>query len=266
MTNELFIKTSIASNQLEKRQRIIYAAISGFIAGTICAVVSSFINVWVYPDLPIYISWTGVFGLWALWAGAGCVLAGVAAISSEGWSSIILAAFLMAATALIFTSVSEMTNLLIGMVILIALALPFTAIFAPVAYVFFWLSRRFMEARLLTGRERSKILVVNILVIILLGLLPGLYSKFNARTEQAVRLTHDLLQGSAQTLPPSLVKTEGFMEHRNQAYTLSQIPSVNSTEGVDVTAHYEDGYGILCTVILYPGSEPRVNPCKGLLP
>jgi hypothetical protein len=266
MTNKPFAKTSNLSSQMEKRQRILYAAISGFLAGTICALVSNFINVWLYPDLPIYVSWPAVLVSWALWAGAGCVLAGVAATSSDGWSGIVLAAFLMAATALIFTSVQEMNNLLIGIIILLGLALPFAAIFAPVAYIFFWLSRRFMEARLLNGRERSKILVVNILVIILLGVLPGLYSKLNARTELAVRLTHDLLQGGTQAVPAQLVETEGFMEHRDQAYTLSQAPSVSSTEGVDVTAHYEDGYGILCAVILYPGSEPRVNPCKGLLP
>jgi hypothetical protein len=266
MTNELFIKTSNASNQLEKRQRITYAAISGFIAGTICAVVSSFINVWLYPDLPIYISWPGVCGLWALWAGAGGVLAGVAAISSEGWSSIILSAFLMATTALIFNFVQGTANFFLTVLILLGLALPFTAILTPVAYVFFWLSRRFMEARLLTGWERSKILIVNLFVIIGVGFLPGLYSKFDPRAEQAVRMTHDLLQEGTQTVPTPLTKTEGFTEHRHQAYTLSQVESVYSTAGVDVTAHYEDGYSLLCTVILYPGSEPRISPCKGRAP
>ncbi len=267
MTNELFIKTSNVSNQLEKRQRIIYAVISGFIAGTICALVSSFINVWLYAELPIYISWPKVFGLWVLWAGAACVLAGVAAISSEGWSSILLAAFVMAATVLILNFVGDMSNLFLYILILLGLSLPFTALLAPVAYIFFWLSRRFMEARLLTGWERSKILIVNIFVIILVGLLPGLYSKFNPRAEQAVHLTHDLLQEGAQVVPTPLTKTEGFTEHKDQPYTLSQVvPSVYSTVGVDVTAHYEDGYSILCTVILYPGEEPRISPCKGLLP
>jgi hypothetical protein len=266
MTNELFVKSSSETRQLEKRQRILYAAISGFVVGTIAALASSFINVLVYPDLPIHTSWPQFFGLWALWAGVGAVLAGVAAISSEGWSTILLSAFLMATTVLVVNFVQGINSIFLNMLVLMGLALPFTAILTPVAYIFFWLARRFMEARLLTGVERSKIMAINILVIILVGLLPGLYSKFNVRAEQAIYIVHDMLQEGRQSVPVPLTKTEGFAEHRDQPYTLSQVKSVFSTVGIDVTAHYEDGYQILCTVILYSGSEPRMNPCKRISP
>jgi hypothetical protein len=266
MTNELFIKSSSETRQLEKRQRILYGVISGFIVGTIAALASSFINVLVYLDLPIHTSWPQFLGVWVLWAGAGAVLAGVAAVSSEGWSTILLSAFLMATTILVVNFVQGIDSIFLNMLVLLGLALPFTAILTPVAYIFFWLARRFKKSRILTGRERSKIMIINVLVIILVGLLPGLYSKFNARAEQAVYMVHDMLQEGRQSVPVPLTKTEGFAEHKDQPYTLSQAKSVFSTVGIDVTAHYDDGYQILCTVIMYSGSEPRMNPCKGYLP
>jgi len=266
MTNELFIKPSSEARQLEKRQRILYAVLCGFVAGTSAALASSFVNLVLYPDLPIYISWPQVLGVWALWTGAGAALAGVAAISSEGWSSILLSALLMAVTVLIVNFVQGINNLFLNMLVLMGLALPFTAILTPVSYIFFWLARRFMEARLLTGRERSRIVIVNVLVILVVGLLPGLYSKFNGRAEKAVYMVHEMLQEGGQFVPVPLTKTEGFIEHRDQSYTLSQEKSVFSTVGIDVTVHYDDGYEILCTVILYSDSEPRMNPCKGFSP
>jgi hypothetical protein len=124
-----------------------------------------------------------------------------------------------------------------------------------------------MEARLLSGRERSKILLGNVIVIVLLGLLAGLYSKYDGRAQRAVSLVHEMLQDRSDSIPVPLTRTEGFTEHRGQPYTLSQVDSVYSTVGVDVTAHYEDGYRVMCTVIQYEeDQEPRMNPCKGYLP
>ena len=93
----------------------------------------------------------------------------------------------------------------------------------------------------------------------------------DTRAEQGVRLVHGLLQDAVQVsslnaVNKALLKTEGLAEHKEQSYALSQTPSVYSTVGVDVVAHYKDGYTILCTVILYPGSDPYISPCKGTLP
>lgn len=271
MNNYLFPPSTNLSNQAEKKRRIIYGAISGFAVGTICAVVSTFINTWLYPDLPIYMSWMGAFQLWLLWAGMGCILAGVAAFSAEGWFSILLSAFLMTLTTLILNFIKGSDGLLLNLVILIGLAIPFTAALMPLAYIFFWLSRRFVQAENPKELNRWKIRLVNGLVIVFLGFLPGIYARFNVRAEKGMHLIHDVLQEGAQassvdTYPISLRKTEGYGEHKDQSYTLSQRPSSYSTVGVDVTAHFEDGYEIKCTVILYTTKDPNISPCKGITP
>jgi hypothetical protein len=68
-------------------------------------------------------------------------------------------------------------------------------------------------------------------------------------------------QASAPAAYPLQLKTEGYTEHKDQAYTLSQKPSDSSTVGVDVTAHFEDGYELMCTVVLYNLDDPKIRPC-----
>lgn len=270
--NYLFPPSNNIPNQEERKRRVLYGALSGFLVGTICILVNTFINSWLYPDLPIYMSWPDAFKLWVLWALLGAVLAGVSALSSEGWFSILLSAFLMTLTVLMTNfRVNDLSSLFLNLLIILGLSLPLTAVMFPLAYIFFWLARRFMQAETVIGRERMKIILVNGLVIIGLGFLPGLYARFNIRAEKGMTLIHEMLQtgaqaSSAEDYPVPLRKTEGYTEHKDQSYTLSQVKSSYSTVGVDVTVHYEDGYELKCTVIMYTSQSPNINPCKGFLP
>ena len=141
----------------------------------------------------------------------------------------------------------------------------------PLAYVFFWLARRFMRVQDMQGWQRWKVLILNALIILALGTMPGLYSKFDDRAEQGLTIINGILQETArattpETYPIPLLRTDGFSKHHAAAFTLSQSPSAYSTVGVDVTAYYEDGYTLRCTVVLYPGQEPYLSSCKGILP
>lgn len=258
------------NNDLERQQRIRFAAVSGFISGTIATLVSSYINIWLFPDLPLHLEWSSIFIAWLLWAVLGGVLAGIAGFSSEGWKSILLSALCMAATILLLSSMQSSESTMLKVVAFVGLLFPITAMVIPLAVIFFWLANRFVQVMSLKGWARWKIILMNVVVIALLGMGPGMYAKMNSKAEQSVRLVHGILQ-SAQTSSPdaldkSLLKTQGFSEHKGQPYTLSQTQSTYSTVGVDVTAHYGDGYIILCTVVLYPGSAPSIFPCKGQTP
>lgn len=253
-------------NSTEKRQSVFFAALSGFMASTTAAVSSSFINIWLFPDIPLYLDLKSVFISWILWAVLGGVLAGIAGLSSEGWKSILLSALSMTITILIINFIQSSESIMLRMVAVVGLLFPLTAMISPLALLFFWLSYRFVQGMLLKGWARAKIFVLNFIVILVIGTLPGLYVKFDNRTEQAVRLIHGILQELPDTTHKALLKTNGFSDHMRQAYTLSQRPSLYSTAGVDVTAHYDDGYTIICTVVLYPGSDPSVFPCKGVMP
>ncbi len=272
MNNYLFPPSTNLPSHEERNRRVLYGVLSGFLVGTICILVNTFINTWLYPELPIYLSWPDAFKLWLIWATLGAVLAGVSALSSEGWFSILLSAFLMTLTILIVNfRVNDLRSLFLNLLIIMGLSLPLTAVMLPLAFLFFWLSRRFMEAETLAGRERFRIILVNGLVILGLGFLPGLYARFNVRAEKGMTVIHEMLQTGAQVdtaedYPVPLRKTEGYTEHKDHPYTLSQVKSSYSTVGVDVTVHYEDGYQLKCTVIMYSSQDPNINPCKAVLP
>ncbi len=189
MTNYIFPpSSSIATNKSQRIQRILYGVLVGVIVGSIAAITSSFINVWLYPDLPIFYEWSPVFLAWVLWALLGGLVAGTAVISSEGWTSILLSAFVMAATILIINFVQDIENIFLYLLILLGLALPFTAIMTPLAYLFFWLTRRFVQAMELKGWVRGRIFVANFLVILVLGAIPGLYARWTQKTNRACAL------------------------------------------------------------------------------
>jgi MFS family permease len=260
-----------AKNNAETKQRVIFAAISGFIAGTVAALLSSFINIWLFPDLPLQAEWSSIIYVWGLWAVLSGILAGGAAFSHEGWKSILLSALSMAVAVLVLNVMQSSEGFLVNFVAFFGLLLPFVAMMTPLAFLFFWLGHRFIQALRIKGWARLRVLLINLIVILVVGAIPGGYAKMSARAERGVRIIHENLQAAAQssspeTLHKSLLKTEGFAEHKDQPYTLSQSSSIYSTVGVDVTAHYPDGYTILCTVVLYPGSDPSILPCKGRAP
>ncbi|MBI5354790.1 MAG: hypothetical protein HZB50_19270 [Chloroflexi bacterium] len=250
----------------EKKQGIIFAAIIGCVTGTIIAIATSFINTWVFRDLPLYLNWKSIAFAWLMWTVLLGLLAGITWLSSEGWKSIVLSAGCMSLTILIFNFIQSSDGVMLNIVVLMGLLLPFTAMLSPLAFIFFWLAYRFVESKHLQVWSRIRVVVLNVIVIFVVGALPGLYVKFDARTEQAVRLVHGILQDAPNTLHRSLLKTEGLADHMGKPYTLSQSPSEFSTVGIDVTAHYDDGYTIICTVVLYPGSDPVITPCRGQTP
>ncbi|MBI3162799.1 MAG: hypothetical protein HYZ23_09825 [Chloroflexi bacterium] len=248
----------------ETKMRVRFAALSGLAVGTIAAITSSFINIWLFPDLPLYIDWPAVAYAWALWAALGGILAGLAALSSDGWKSILLSAFGMTVAILILNFIDNSISALLNFLVLLGLSLPFTAMLTPLAFLFFWLGRRFVDALDFKGWASMRIFIINFMVIAAIGAVPGMYMKMNARTELAIRIVHDALQ--SDSVHRALAKTEGFAEHRGQPHTLSHAPSAYSTVGVDVTAHYDDGYTVTCVVVMYSGYDPSVYPCRGGIP
>jgi MFS family permease len=252
----------------ERMTRMLFAALSGFVAGTIATIASSYINTWLFPDIPFYLDGSSILIAWLLWAVLGGLLAGVAGLSYEGWKGILFSALGMAFSILLLNAMQSSENTMLKIIAFVGLFFPIAAMVTPLAVIFFWLASRFMKLISLKGWARWRIILVNSMVIVILGMIPGIYAKLNARAEQSMRLVHEMLQ-SAQTSAPlhkALLKTEGFSEHKIQPYALSQVPSIYSTVGVDVTAHYKDGYTISCTVVLYPESAPSFYPCKGQTP
>lgn len=253
-------------NNSVRNQRMFFAALSGFFTGTVVTLATSFINTWFFPDLPLYLNWSSVLVAWVMWAFLGGLLASLSALSAEGWAGVFVSALSMAVAVLVINSIQGSESMMVSLVAFFGLLLPFFAMLFPLAALFYWLAKRSVEALSLSGWPRIRVFLVNAVIILVLGALPGWYVKMDQRAEQGVRIIHNILQGSPMEFKEDLSKTSGFLEHQGQSYALSQVDSSYSTVGVDVTVHYEDGYTIMCTVVLYPGQEPSVSPCKAQTP
>jgi MFS family permease len=252
----------------ERNRRVFFSALSGFVVGSIATCVTAYVNVWRFPELPIHLDWAAIFVTWLLLAVVGGILAGVAGFSHEGWKSILLSAVGISLTLLLYSSAQSSESMTLKIVALVGMLFPIAAMVSPLPLIFFWLASRFVQAASSKIWMRFNIVFVNCLMIVGLGALSGLYARMDARAEQGMRLIHEIIQDAAQTgaLHTALLKTAGFSAHKDQPYTLSQTPSAFSTVGVDITVHYDDGYTMTCTVVLYPGRDPAVYPCKGQLP
>lgn len=251
-----------------RKPRVLSAAMSGAIFGALAAVLSSFINTFLFPDIPLRLDFMAIGVSLALWILVSALLAGIAAYSSEGWTTILASSFLTAAVILIYNFVQSSTNLFLNLLILLGLSLPFTALMIPVAYIFYWLATRFVEASRLNGWGRGKIILVNLLTLAAMGASVGWYARLSSNEQRALRIIQNNLEegklaASPDEYPTALKKTEEYTEHKEQEYTMEYAQSVYSTVGIDVKVKYADGYVISCTVVLYPGSEPAISPCKG---
>lgn len=247
-------------------RRLLFSFLNGLAAAAIAAVMTSFINIWLYPDLPLNFDAAAFWQRFISWSLLGGVLSGLAAYSAEGWKGISLSALGM---ALVLLGISFQQSPGAPKVVLVAFAgllLPFMAMCIPLAWLFFWLAGRFEKTQQLTGLPRARVLLVNGIIVFALGIVPGWFAKFNSTAENGVRVLHQALQAAPSNPDKAFEKVEGFAERAGQAYTLSQVDSAYSTVGVDVTAHYADGYRMVCTVVLYPNSGPRISPCVGQLP
>ena len=170
----------------ERKKRMLFAALSGFVAGTIATIVSSYINTWVFPDIPFYLEWSSIFVAWLLWAVLGGLLAGIAGLSDEGWKGILFSALGMAFSILLLNAMQSSESTMLKIIAFVGLLFPIAAMVTPLAVIFFWLASRFMQMISLKGWARWKIILVNLIVIVILGVIPGVYAKieFKSRTER----------------------------------------------------------------------------------
>ena len=84
--------------------------------------------------------------------------------------------------------------------------------------------------------------------------------KTSAHGVEVAHFMQGLLQNPTQD--KTLGKLEGVLARQDLAYKLYQKRSATSTEGYDFRVEYEDGFGMLCTIVAYPGTKPFISGCE----
>ena len=241
----------------QKIQRPMVGALYGLLAGTAFVLMSAFINLILYPDLPLGVDWSLVAVRWILIGLSLALVGGLTCFFSETWAGLLagsVAASLLALTSALFFSP---TTTGIKVIVLVFTLIPAAAMSLPIAWIFRRLTERHTLA-LHLERPASRIAVL-VLITVALGAGFGYFTKMSRSEVAAVRYLHEELQAAKLN---EISQLSSLQEHAGMEYKLFQNESDLSTEGYDVRAEYKDGYIVQCVVVVYPGSSPRVSSCE----
>lgn len=244
-----------------KMTRIALGALYGFLGGTTFAIVASFVDIWLYPDVPLGVDWPLLYMRLPLCALGFALVGAVTSWWSEPWpglgSGAVLASLLVLGSALYASDANGSAKLIVlifGLIPVFAFTLPLV-----------WILRLLMEKHLhVIKMDLPALRVSGLFVLILaLGSIGGYFTKMSSRDLQVTLFAHDLLQHSLDETSP-IHDLQGISKHAELPYKLYEEKADFSTEGFSVRAEYEDGYRIECKIVLYPGMSPSLADCEAL--
>ena len=243
-------------------RRTLTGAIYGFLMGTAFVIVSAFINIWLYPGLPMGVDWDQVLVRWFL-IGLGLTLIGaLTCLFAEKFHGLlagsVTAGLLILTTALFLSSTGAGAKF----VVLIFVLAPIAVMALPVV----WLLRRLMERHALALQMNRSFLRIALLMLtaVSAGAFGGYFMKMSRSALISVQMVHENLQAAPQNRNDEVSQTAGLQEHAGMRYSLFQRASTTSTVGFDIRAEYEDGYKAQCVVVVYPGTPPYIRSCEAV--
>jgi hypothetical protein len=246
--------------RLQKIQRAMVGTLYGLLTGTAFVLMSAFINLLRYPDLPLGVDWSLVATRWIL-IGLGLALIGaLTCFFDETWAGLLAGAVTAALLALTSALFFSPTTTAVKLIVLVFTLIPAAAMSLPIA----WILRRLTEKHALAlYLEKSATRIAGlVLIAVALGAGFGYFTKMSSSAVRAIRYLHEALQTMEVGPKQELRDVPGLQEHAGMEYRLFQKESELSTEGYDVRAEYRDGYSVQCVVVVYPGSSPHVASCE----
>ena len=246
-------------SRLSQLRRALAGALYGLLGGLTFVLVAAFINIWLHPDLPLGVNRQAFLLQLPLVTLGLAVVGAVTCWWHEAWQGLLSGAAVTALLALTGALLSSQVGTGMRFIVLIFILIPIAAMTLPVAYFLRWLVERHGRALHLTSKN-VRIAGLVLLVIAVGGTL-GYFMKASGRAVQATRFIHTFLQDLSADKNP-LAAVAGVPERDTTPYKMYPTSSRSSTEGFDVHVEYEDGYKVLCTVILYPQRQPFLSRCQ----
>ena len=246
--------------RLQKIQRTLVGAFYGLLAGTAFVLISGFIDLLLYPDLPLGVDWSLVVVRWILIGLGLALIGGLTCFFSETWAGLLAGAVCASLLALTSALLFSPTTTAMKLIVLMFTLVPTASMSLPIAWIFRRLAERHSHA-LRMGQPATRITWL-VLITVALGVGLGYFAKMSSREVSAVRYLHEALQTLEESPKQQLRDLAGLQEHAGMEYKLFQKKSGSSTEGYDVRAEYRDGYIVQCVVVVYPGSSPYLSSCE----
>ena len=248
-----------ADTRQDRIRRTMFGALYGFLGGIAFVLISTFIDIWLHPELPLGVNWSA-FTMRLPLISLGLALVGaVTCWWHEAWQGLVSGAAVAATLALIAALFTSQVTTGVKFIVLILTLVPVAVMTLPVSYFLRWVIER--HGRALHLNRRGTRLVGLVILVIAVGAAVGFFMKSSSRGIEAARFIHNFLQDLSTENNP-LADIAGVAERQGVPYTMYSTASESSTEAFDIHVEYRDDYKILCTVILYPERIPFFSGCQ----
>lgn len=243
----------------ERRARMIPAVLCSIVIASIYTWTFFLINVYTFPNLPLGMDWLQLFEMWLGFSIGLASLGAIATWFTEEYMGFVgggIIFTLIMATIFIFSSIVR--NSFVFIALIMALTLVGISMFG--AWGLRRISQQYIEAiRLPHQNSRRKALTSFTLIILLLGLIPGVLGRMGSADEQALSQLHNLLQ-EAPTDPIVWTRlpvrqVPSLRDHFGVPYVIYARQSVFAAGALDVLVQFDDGFALSCTL-------PTVNDAK----
>lgn len=234
----------------------------GALLGTIYALVSQTIDLWLMTDVPLAINWNQAIVFIITTALSGAALGVVSATPHETWQGVLAGAVTIAAWGLlssIFLSGSMIS------VLLLPTFLPLVVLGLPIAGLMRWVVNWHADSTQHSGfywLRRQGLLLVGIVAI---ATFAGSWAQMPAYAQDGIRQVDRILQFAISNpdkpLSVTLKEVPEVSSHLSIPYKLVQRAVDSSATGIEVTVLFEDNYGISC-IIGQQGDTPVCKPGK----
>lgn len=239
----------------ERSKRMLPGAIYCALAMTCYVLVSSVINVIVFRDLHLAVDWTDLISRWVEYGLALTVagaLVGWFSDTTEGvvWGGILIAATLLIGS-LILSLLSGRGNIILGQSIITII--PVLGSGLLVAFVIRMAIKRHTDVKKTTDVKIHRAQLTQLIsLVIIVGLLLGVFSLFGNSSQYAIRSLNSTLQNYAtDNLIASRFpydRVPALKQHFGMDYALYARVSNVMSGALDITIRFADGYTVTCVV------------------
>ena len=235
----------------ERSQRMIPAAVFGASVATVYVWTFAFVNVYSFPELPLAMDWIHTLGLWIGLAAGFAFFGALAAWFTEEYAGIVGGGLIFTALLAIWFLISSRLQDSTVTAQSIITTLPLAGVNMLAAWGVRWAVRRYLTIKQEEGRATGrKQLTQHFAIILLIGLIPGLFGRMDAPAQRTLGQLHELLQAAPNdpSIWPRLPlrQVPSLQDHFGVEYFFYAHPSASTLGTLDVSVKFEDGFLMTC--------------------
>ena len=255
-----FLKQMLEEESFSDRsKRMIPAALYGALIATLYTFTLTFVNVVSYPRLPLGVDWPRTLGMWAGYSLAFAAFGAIAAWFTEEYAGIVgggLIFTLLLAIVFLIQSGASSSTITIQSIIT---AIPLVGVNMLAAWGLRWAAHRHLVIQQEEPKTRRQDLTRHILIVVLVGFVPGFLGHMDSPAEQSLTQLDTYLRAASTDssawshLP--LKQVPALQDHFGVDYKLYPRWSALSAGALDVTIRFADGYVMTCLLPVGSGSS-----------